>query len=108
MPKKPKRPCRHPGCASLSDEVYCVVHRPLYSRESATNRGYDARWRAARKRYLKRYPLCIECQRKGKFMPATVVDHVLPHRGDEDLFWDESNWQPLCKHCHDRKTGSGL
>ena len=108
MPRKPKRPCRHPGCPSLSDEVYCVVHRLLYARESAANRGYDARWRAARKRYLKRYPLCIECQRKGKFTPATVVDHILPHRGDEDLFWDESNWQPLCKHCHDRKTGSGL
>ena len=108
MPRKPKRPCRHPGCPSLSDEVYCVVHRPLYARESATNRGYDARWRAARKRYLRQYPLCIECQRNGKFTPATVVDHILPHRGDEDLFWDESNWQPLCKHCHDRKTGSGL
>ena len=22
--------------------------------------------------------------------------------------WDESNWCPLCKACHDRKTGSGL
>jgi len=50
----------------------------------------------------------MECQRNGKLSPATVVDHILPHRGDEDLFWDESNWQPLCKRCHDRKTGSGL
>jgi 5-methylcytosine-specific restriction endonuclease McrA len=24
------------------------------------------------------------------------------------LFWDEQNWQPLCKRCHDHKTGSGL
>ncbi|WP_289184903.1 HNH endonuclease [uncultured Parasutterella sp.] len=20
------------------------------------------------------------------------------------MFWDESNWQALCKHCHDVKT----
>ena len=37
----------------------------------------------------------------------TVVDHIVPHRGDARLFWDEDNWQPLCKSCHDRKTGGG-
>ena len=40
--------------------------------------------------------------------PATVVDHVIPHRGDRKLFWDEQNWQPLCKECHDKKTGQGM
>ena len=25
-------------------------------------------------------------------------------RGDPKIFWDRSNWQPLCKKCHDRKT----
>lgn len=108
MPRKPKRPCRYTGCPNLSDDVYCVTHRALNARENATTRGYDAKWRASRKRYLRRFPLCLECQRNGKLVPATVVDHILPHRGDEDLFWDESNWQPLCKHCHDRKTGSGM
>jgi 5-methylcytosine-specific restriction protein A len=34
-----------------------------------------------------------------------VVDHIVPHRGREQLFWDESNWQALCKPCHDKKTG---
>ena len=28
--------------------------------------------------------------------------------GDHVLFWDEQNWQPLCKSCHDKKTGGGL
>ncbi|WP_347472778.1 HNH endonuclease signature motif containing protein [Clostridium kluyveri] len=32
------------------------------------------------------------------------MDHIKAHEGDEKLFWDESNWQPLCKSCHDRKT----
>jgi len=33
-----------------------------------------------------------------------VVDHIVPHRGDRALFWDTSNWQPLCKPHHDAKT----
>ncbi len=33
--------------------------------------------------------------------PATVVDHVVPHKGDADLFWDRDNWQPCCKWHHD-------
>ena len=38
------------------------------------------------------------------YTKATVVDYIVPHRGDQKLFWDKSNWQPLCKACHDRKT----
>jgi 5-methylcytosine-specific restriction endonuclease McrA len=29
-----------------------------------------------------------------------VVDHIQPHRGDQRLFWDRRNWQPLCRTCH--------
>ncbi len=35
-------------------------------------------------------------------MPATVVDHIKPHRGDPKLFWDQENWQALCARHHDR------
>lgn len=35
---------------------------------------------------------------------ATEVDHIKPHRGDMVLFWDESNWQGLCRSHHSRKT----
>lgn len=50
------------------------------------------------------HPLCEECKKNGAVKAATVVDHALPHKGNEDLFWDESNWQALCKECHDKKT----
>jgi 5-methylcytosine-specific restriction protein A len=30
-----------------------------------------------------------------------VCDHKKPHRGNEQLFWDETNLQTCCKHCHD-------
>lgn len=31
---------------------------------------------------------------------ASVVDHIKPHRGNQDLFWDKSNHAALCRHCH--------
>ncbi|MEG0049160.1 MAG: HNH endonuclease signature motif containing protein [Clostridia bacterium] len=42
--------------------------------------------------------------RNGRLTFATVVDHIVPHRGDGELFWHKENWQPLCKDCHDWKT----
>lgn len=37
---------------------------------------------------------------------ATVVDHVVPHRGSKRLFWDHNNWQALCTPHHNQKTDS--
>ena len=60
-----------------------------------------SRWRKARARFLANYPLCSFCERVGRVEPSTVVDHATPHKGDMALFWDEGNWQALCKRCHD-------
>jgi 5-methylcytosine-specific restriction protein A len=76
-------------------------------RKSASQRGYNARWQKARLWWLRQHPLCAECAREGVVRAADVVDHVVPHRGDEVLFWDVDNWMSLCKRCHDRKTGAG-
>lgn len=64
-------------------------------RPTARNRGYDARWDSERRAFLKFNPTCRRC---GE--PASVVDHIKPHKGDHRLFWDRANWQPLCRHCH--------
>ncbi|MCP1998245.1 MULTISPECIES: hypothetical protein [Nitrobacter] len=32
--------------------------------------------------------------------PTAVVDHVVPHRGDMTLFWDQARWQPSCPFHH--------
>ena len=93
MPQKPKRPCRWSGDRQ---------------RGSAAKQGYDGKWRKARALFLKQNPLCAFCLAEGKVVPATVVDHIIPHRGDQRLFWDQTNWESLCKECHDKKTGSGL
>jgi 5-methylcytosine-specific restriction protein A len=71
-------------------------------RSSPRERGYTTRWQKARKTYLMSHPLCVMCKRDGRVTPATVVDHIRSHKGDQQLFWDTGNWQPLCKPHHDR------
>src|SRR6516165_759128 len=97
MPKRPK------------------AHRPSHWRPpadrrelSSRQRGYTTAWEKAREAYLRRYPLCAICLTADILTAATVVDHIIDHKGNHDLFWDESNWQPLCKLCHDRKTAAGI
>ncbi len=65
---------------------------------------YGSRWQKARAGYLSHHPLCIEHERQGQYIQATVVDHIVPHKGNMVLFWDSDNWQPLCEACHDSKT----
>lgn len=86
--------------------LYCEKHLPLHPEATrpAAKRGYNRRWQKARKSYLEAHPLCVQCAKKGKYVRATVVDHIIPHRGDQKLFWDQNNWQSLCKSCHDKKT----
>jgi 5-methylcytosine-specific restriction enzyme A len=71
------------------------------SDKNSTQRGYNYKWQQAREGYLAKHPLCAYCEREGRVTAATVVDHIEPHRGDMTLFWDSSNWQSLCKTCHD-------
>ena len=51
--------------------------------------------------YLQHHPLCVMCAEEGRTTPADVVDHIVPHQGNEVLFWDSNNWQALCKRHHD-------
>lgn len=71
-------------------------------KRKTSERGYGWKWQQARAAFLARPEnvLCRMCQAKGLLTPATVVDHIIPHRGDRKLFWDRSNWQPLCAACH--------
>lgn len=75
-------------------------------RGSSAQRGYGSRWQKARSTYLVAHPLCVMCQKEGRIVAATRVDHIKPHKGDQALFWDTSNWQPLCGPHHDRDKQS--
>ena len=85
MPVKP--PVHRPAGVRSAAEVKRALDR---QRPSAARRGYGPRWRRARAAFLARHPLCAACRAQGRVVPATVVDHVVPHRGDQRLFWDET------------------
>lgn len=48
---------------------------------------------------------CALCPPNDKHL-AEELDHIIPHRGNEALYRDESNWQMVCKSCHSRKTAA--
>ena len=68
-------------------------------------RLYTYRWQQARLRFLQEHPLCAMCLKRSPpiIEAADTVDHVVPHKGDEALFWEESNWQAVSKRCHDSR-----
>jgi 5-methylcytosine-specific restriction protein A len=123
MPRRPKSVCRQPGCGLLIDGPgFCSAHIKVKQQEdterrgTAHERGYTSAWTKARGHYLRKHPLCVYCERQGRVMPATVVDHIVAHglkRAIDSgnaaaiararvLFWDSaSNWQSLCATCHD-------
>ena len=108
MPYRAKHQCNYPGCKKLTNQTYCEEHRKVKEsdkdryRKNSTERGYNSVWRKNRKQFLKEHPLCDMCYKERRLVPATVVHHIIDHKGDQKLFWDsENNWQPLCKRCHD-------
>jgi hypothetical protein len=62
---------------------------------------------------LQQYPICVLCLVYGDINKGSIadtcatqrtliVDHIEPHRGNDNLMWDQDNWQTLCRFpCHD-------
>lgn len=114
MADRPLRPCRHAGCSELTRDGWCPKHKPRHQRR--VSEDYHAWYtlpvwtRRLRPQQLVMEPFCRVCARMypagdpRSRTRATVVDHIVPHRGDWSLFVDPSNLQSLCKHHHDQKT----
>ena len=89
-----------------------VLRHRAYTVNGAT--AYDGKWQKLTHGWLLQYPLCVLCLARGRVNQGAneqrsdrqrnlVVDHIVPHRGDSALFWDQDNWQTLCRMpCHDR------
>ena len=107
MALRPLRPCRHAGCPALTRDGWCPKHRPQHKRRvSAEYHAWYSTptWARLRADHLVAEPFCRACAAQGIRTPATVVDHIRPHRGDWSLFVDTANHQSLCKYHHDQKT----
>ena len=118
MPNRAQRLCQKPGCSRLTSSRYCEEHSGHAKHASIV---YDAArksnpvrhlyftptWEATRRQVLTRDILCQDC----RISFSVIADHIIPaliylrHNGnDEQLFYDLSNLQGLCRACHNRKT----
>ena len=61
-------------------------------------------WRRRRLWQLKKEPFCVECRKEKRLVFATVADHIIPHKGNAALFWDNGNLQSLCEYHHGLKS----
>ena len=118
--------CLRPKCGAVVERGYCPDHTPVDRRRirderqgNANTRGYTYRWYRRATLFRQRFPLCGQraggrapvlsvCYEEHRVTIADVVDHVVPHKGNRELFWSEDNWQSLCAACHARKTGLGF
>lgn len=71
---------------------------------STTERGYDGTWRKLRALFIAEHPLCVECEREGRIVPATQVDHIMALSTHPQLRLEWDNLQSLCTTHHGRKT----
>lgn len=105
MPSKAPHPCAYPGCPKLTAERYCTEHKTIASREYNRyqrapdhNKIYGRRWHTIRDLYIRKNPLCEECFKAGRFVPADEVHHILPVT--EGGTHAEENLMSLCQSCH--------
>lgn len=91
-----------PQIKTLGARVRVTTDVPSWrmDKRTAAQRGYDYRWQKYRAGFLRANPLCVMCHKEGRVTVATVVDHIQPHKGDMELFWDVDNHQALCTYHH--------
>ncbi len=65
---------------------------------------YNHRWKKLRRLILRSNPFCGECLKAGHHIPAIEVDHIKPHHGSREDFYNIDNLKALCKSCHSKKT----
>ena len=72
----------------------------LEARKKRSSRKYVLK----RKRFLAENRMCNQCEGEGVVCVATELDHIIPACTGKKDFWDEKNWQSLCKRCHKTKS----
>jgi len=109
MPKRPKRPCSHPGCPKLTDGRCCAEHEKQeavryekYGRDPAVRRRDGRAGKKLRAHFILLHPLCEQCKSEDRLTAAEEVHHILPLANGGTN--DEGNLMALCKSCHSKIT----
>lgn len=103
--------CNYPGCNefTIPHSIYCSKHkehsnkkRIAFRNAKRSNEAFynTSEWRKLKKKHLKENNYCVWCGSNNDLS----VDHIIPPRGNTDLFFNENNLQTLCKNCHRIKT----
>ena len=115
-----KRICNYSGCNEMAVEhhTYCEKHlvesqkkhkewlenhkKKPFENAARTNNYNNAQWRNLRKEVLKRDN--NKCQQCGATAAESghplEIHHVIPPKGNKELFYDINNCITLCKRCH--------
>jgi 5-methylcytosine-specific restriction protein A len=106
VPTGAHQECRNSRCPryAVRNGLCKECHAAIQQRLSGNGLGLrpnNRRFLWMRRAFLNEHPICTT---PGCNQPATVLDHVEPHRGDAGLFWNQRNWQGLCVHCHGVKS----
>lgn len=106
MAIRPLRPCKRCQVATRNKSGWCDEHTADGTGGTASQRGYGAKWRRYRARYLVQHPACEDCKKRDKLTVATVVHHKQPVSGANDpAFWRATNHEALCRDCHEKTHG---
>lgn len=73
--------------------------RKKYNPRKKRNRLYNNEWNRYVHAFLSINQKCFVCNAL-----AMVVDHIVPHKGDEHLFKKLDNHMPMCSTCHNTAT----
>lgn len=95
MPRAPK--------AHSPITVRAPRHRPRQDTDRQKRRALptnSAAWRKLRAAFLREHPLCMDCEKRGRVTPASVVDHIDGNAHNNE----PGNLAALCASCHSRKT----
>lgn len=91
-----------PRLASLAPKTEAERARQRRDLQAWRSWYNTARWRKLRWSVLVEAMFaCRRCGRTEGDTSQLVADHIEPHRGRDELFWDRANLQCLCKRCHD-------
>lgn len=74
--------------------------RSSQSKSTRRARFYGEEWNKYRRRYLHYNKHCYACGASSEHGARLHLDHLIVHRGNMELFWNETNIIPLCHHCH--------
>lgn len=120
-----KRICQYSGCDEMAEpgHTYCTKHlvesqkkheewlknhkkKKPFENAARTNNYNTSEWRALRREVLKRdgYQCCQCGATAAESGYPLEIHHIIPPKGNKELFYDIGNCITLCKFCHARIT----